>query len=295
MAATMPSPRHEAAVFSDGQVVYAAGGLTDGSEILTQIVRYSPAEDAVTVLNEALPIAIYAAGVAWTGSAAYFFGGLGNESVLNQIVCYVPGSAPRLVSARLPFATYNAAAVWTGTVIYVIGGQQAGALSQILSYNPTTDTLTKLTSTLLVGVEAPAVFWDGKLVWILGGKVSTGNGLGAPTDVIQTFDPSSGVVKFAGYLPHSVWDTPSFSDGKLFYMLDYAGADGQIDGHSSIIAFNPVDRSNTVLSYPLASRPVGRTGAWVSAFGAGYVMGGRDFTTNAMIDRLIRIVPSWRP
>jgi len=135
MAVTLPSPRHEAAVFSDGQMVYVAGGLDDKSTVLAQIVRYYPAAGTLAVMADVPPTATYAAGVAWTGSAAYLFGGLGCTTVLSQSVRYVPGRGTTIMTAKMPMAAYNVAAVWTGSRIYVFGGQKGGSLTQILAYD----------------------------------------------------------------------------------------------------------------------------------------------------------------
>jgi hypothetical protein len=63
----LPTPRHEPAVFSDGQSVFVAGGLDDQA-VLAQIVRFNPTTNVVDVLPEVLPTATYAAGVARIGA-----------------------------------------------------------------------------------------------------------------------------------------------------------------------------------------------------------------------------------
>ena len=162
-------------------------------------------------------------------------------------------------------------------------------MTQILAYDPATDSLSALASTLAIGVEAPAVFWDGSLVWILGGKVNTTTERAAGSEVIQTFEPKSGQVQSIGHLPYGVWDAPSFTEGRKYYLP--GGFNTSTTGYTSIIAFDPVDRSSSFLSFAVPVRLAGRVGTWVSSVGAAYLFGGTDHSTNALSDKIVRIVP----
>jgi hypothetical protein len=212
MTAVLPSPRHEPAVFSDGDSVFVAGGLNDKSTLLAEIVRFHPGTGVVTTLPEVLPTAMYAAGVAWTGSAAYIFGGLSKSGALRQIVRYAPAEGTATVmSAQLPLAAYNVGAVWADSVIYVVGGMAGVHQPQILRYDPASDTLTTMEAKLPVGVEEPAVFWDGSWVWILGGKADAAGTTGAASNAIQVFDPMAGEATLVGNLPYALWGAPAFT------------------------------------------------------------------------------------
>lgn len=286
----LPSPRHEPAVFSDGQSVYVAGGLSDKNVQLAQIVRFDPSASTVTILPEMLPTATYAAGVAWTGSAAYLFGGLGVAGVLSQIVRYEPSTGiARTMNARLPQAAYNVGAVWTGAAIYVLGGVNGTHLTQILKYDPASDTLSTLPSTLPVGTEAASVFWDGSAVWILGGKTDAVGSTGVATNAIQIFDPATGQASLAGSLLYAAWDVPSFSDGKNFYLP--GGYASTSDGYASILRFDSSARTSSALPMVLPIRLAGRVGTWVSSVSAGYLCGGADTITGKTSDKIIQVVP----
>ena len=286
----LPTPRHEPAVFSDGQSVFVAGGLDDQG-VLTQIVRFNPTTKVVNVLPEVLPTATYAAGVAWTNTAAYLFGGLGNSGALSQIVRYSPSEASAtIMKAQLPRAAYNVVAVWADSVIYVVGGYAAGVhLTQILRYDPSSDTLTTIPATLPVGVEEAAVFWDGSLVWILGGKADAAGTTGTASNAVQVFDPSSGEVKLAGTLPYGVWGVPAFTDGDLFYLP--GGSSSTSTGYTSIFSYDPVAQSASTFDFALPVHIGGRGGAWVSSQWAGYICGGADTQTGKMSDKIIQVVP----
>jgi hypothetical protein len=292
LPSVLPTPRHEPAVFSDGQAVFIAGGLDDSNLCLTQIVRFEPREGGVTVLPEVLPTASYAAGVAWTGTAAYLFGGIGHDGALRQIVRYEPSQGTAtMMSAQLPLATYNVAAVWTGTAIYVFGGVAGGThLNQILKYDPAMDSLSPLATVLPVGIEAPAAFWDGSLAWLLGGKAdAAGSVSGTGANAIQVFDPATGQASLGGSLPYAAWDVPAFTDGRDFYLA--GGYATTSTGHTSILRFDPVAKVASTLAIALPVRVSGRVGAWVAAVAAGYLCGGADFTTGQVSDRIVQVVP----
>jgi N-acetylneuraminic acid mutarotase len=288
--AVLPTPRHEPAVFSDGQSVFVAGGLDDQT-VLTQIVRFNPSTNAVDVLPEVLPTATYAAGVAWTDTAAYLFGGLGKNGALSQIVRYSPSEASAtIMKAQLPKAAYNVVAVWADSVIYVVGGYVAAVhLTQILRYDPSSDTLTTMTATLPVGVEEPAVFWDGSLVWVLGGKADAAGTTGTASNAVQVLDPSSGEAKLAGTLPYGVWGVPAFTDGDLFYLP--GGSSSDSTGYTSIFSYDPVAQSASTFDFSLPVHIGGRSGAWVSSQWAGYICGGADTQTGKKSDKIIQVVP----
>ena len=290
-APVLPSPRHEPAVFSDGESAYVAGGLDDKGTLLSQIVRFTPSSATMTVLPETLPTPSYAAGVAWTGTTAYLFGGIGPTGALRQIVRYVPASgATTVMSAQLPVAVYNVGTVWTGDAVYALGGQAAGVhLTQILKYDPATDTLSPLPTGLPVGIEAPAVFWDGNLVWVLGGKVDAAGSSGVATNVVQTFSPASGQAVQIGTIPYAVWDMPAFSDGKVFYVP--GGSQTSTTGYTSILRFDPATQVASTLGFSLPVRAAGRVGTWVASVGAGYICGGADYATGKPSDKIVQVVP----
>ena len=289
-AGMLPSPRSEASVFSDGRSVYVAGGLDHRNVGLAEIVRFDPTTDTVTALPETLPWPNYAAAVAWTGSAAYIFGGLDSRTVVDHIVRYSPGkNEPRLMSSRLPLAVYNAAAVWTGKAIYIFGGVNGGHLAHIFEYDPASDTITRLPATLPIGVEAPGVFWDGKVVWILGGKIDEVGTSGAPTDAIQTFEPSTKQARWVGHLPYPVWDSASFGDGKVFHLV--GGNSWPGEGYDSIVRFDPSGQGTYVVPIVLPLRMAGHVGTWVSSVSAGYVCGAGDVRRERPSAMILRVVP----
>ena len=291
MTAVLPSPRHEPAVFSDGDSVFVAGGLDDKSTLLAEIVCFNPSTGVVAVLPEVLPTAMYAAGVAWTESAAYIFGGLGKGGALRQIVRYVPseGSAT-VMNALLPLAAYNVGVVWADSVIYIVGGMAGVHQPQILRYDPTSDTLTTMDAKLPIGVEEPAVFWDGSWVWILGGKADAAGTSGVASNAIQVFDPMTGEATLVGTLPYALWGAPAFTDGDVYYLP--GGSATTYNGYTSILKYDPFEETSTTLDIAL---PVhaggGSTGTWVWSMMAGYLCGGADTQTGKLSDKIIQVVP----
>ncbi len=290
LGAVLPTPRHEPAVFSDGNAVFVAGGLDDKSTLLADIVRFDPGTGAVTVLPEALPTPMYAAGVAWTPTGAYLFGGLDKTGALRRIVRYVPGTGTvTIMNALLPSAAYNVTAVWADSAIYVVGGVAGGHLAQILRYDPTSDTLTSVAATLPVGVEEPGVFWDGSVVWILGGKADAAGTTGVATNAVQVFDPATGEATLAGNLPYALWGAPAFGDGDFFYLP--AGSASNSTGYTSILSFDPMAGEATPLDFALPLYVGGHVGTWVSSMWAGYICGGADAQSGKPSDKIIQVVP----
>jgi len=279
----LPTPRHEAAVFSDGKVVYAAGGLDSRKGFLTEILRFDPGSGKVTILPETLPNPTQAAGVGWTGKAAYLFGGRNGGGFLNQIVRYRPGTGEvTLMRATLPTAGYSLGVAWTGKVFYLFGGFTGADSDQILRYDPAADVLTVLPVSMPFGSQAPGVFWDGQGAWILGGA---SNGASAH---IQFFDPRTGQVTEVGSLPYGLWVPAGFYDGAAFYL---AGGASNHSGYASILRFDPAVGQATAISTRLPFRLGGRIATWVAAAGCAYLLGGQVPPGGRFFDTIIRVVP----
>jgi hypothetical protein len=281
--ATLPTPRHEAAVFSDGKLVYAAGGLNSRDGFLTEIIRFDPASGAITVMNEHLPNPTQAAGVAWTGQAAYLFGGRNQTGLLRQIVRYEPRSGSvKQMKAQLPVGAYSIGVVWTGSVFYLLGGFDGNDVNRILRYDPAADVITTVRPVLPVPAQAPAVLWDGKGVWILGGAAH------GPSDAIQYFDPAAGKATRVGHLPYPVWVPASFYDGACLYL---AGGAAMRSGYDSIIAFDPRTGQAVTLAPRLPDVISGRVATWVTSLHAAFLLGGEDPRNDAHTDEIIRLGP----
>jgi hypothetical protein len=279
----LPSARHEMAVFSDGRVVYAAGGLDSRAGFLTEILRFDPATGQITLLPETLPNPTQAAGVGWTGEAAYLFGGRNASGFLTQIVRYQPSTGKvTLMKDQLPVGAYSLGVAWTGSLFYLFGGFTGVDSDQILSYDPVADVLTVSNQRMPAASQAPGVFWDGQGAWILGGA---NHGAG---DAIQFFDPRTGEVTQVGRLPYVVWVPASFYDGATFYL---AGGANNYSGYASILRFDPSAGQATRISTALPIRLGGRVATWVASAGCAYVMGGQDPPGGALLDTIIRVVP----
>jgi hypothetical protein len=234
-------------------------------------------------LPETLPYPTQAAGVGWTGKAAYLFGGRSSSGLLTQIVRYRPGSGEvTLMKAELPTAGYSLGVAWTGKVFYLFGGFTGVDSNQVLRYDPAADVLTVLPATMPFGSQAPGVFWDGQGAWILGGA---SNGA---SDHIQFFNPVSGRVTEGGRLPCKTWVPAGFHDGSVFYL---AGGASNYSGHTAILRFDPGKGQATRISTRLPFRLGGRIATWVDSAGCAYLMGGQDPPGGRFFDTIIRVVP----
>ncbi len=293
VVARLPSPRHSAAVFSDGKVVYALGGCDDAGNALKEIVRFAPATGAVTVLPEILPLPIYGASIAWTGNAAYLLGGLSSGGAdTRQILRYEPATgAVTQMKAKLPSGAFAMGAAWTGSTIYLLGGSSYEPtfhnLNQILSYDVAGDSLVTLPGVLPAAVDGPIAFWDGTSAWAIGGNSS-----GVPSVAVQRLDPGSGRATLAGTLDVGLWAPAAFYDGSHQFLVGGVKQLVPVQvGYRTILSFDPKTSKTTTLPLSLPFNVSGGVGAWVSSLSAGYLLGGVDYDAAKAIDTVIRIRP----
>ena len=137
MAATLPTPRSLTSAVQVGADIYIFGGL-DATGFLDEIVRYSPATDTVTVMQNTLLNHLGNMGVVSDGTHAYLFGGTGCR---NEIVRYTPASDRIMImQAVLPSGRQDSSAIWDGTNAYIFGGRASARLDEIVRYDPSLDT-----------------------------------------------------------------------------------------------------------------------------------------------------------
>ena len=143
VSARLPSPRHEAAVFSDGRYAWVLGGEVDAPNQLstTEIVRYSvmldsllaldPVSRELTVSNLRWPFTHWESAMVWNGRSGWFLGG-GTllQRYLTSIVRFDPGAG---VTAQLPGTRIVRAGVWVGDAGFVFGGVTGTPLSPVVT------------------------------------------------------------------------------------------------------------------------------------------------------------------
>lgn len=109
----------------DGTHAYLFGGKTCGADPngnieCDEIVRFSPSDNNVTILNSSLPKPVSVTAAAWEGLAAYIFG---NETKTDEIIRYRPATdEATTMSAKLPEIRRATNSFWNGTEAYVLTG-----------------------------------------------------------------------------------------------------------------------------------------------------------------------------
>lgn len=199
MRATLPEPRFEFAVASDGQYAYILGGK--GYRGLTaDILCYDPAADRVVRMQAQLPSPRHVFDAVWTGREVLAFGGRGDPRFLDEIVRYDPvRDQVEVMPARLPTPRWGAAAVWTGSLAYIFGGGEGGAentVAQIVRYDPGRNALEVMPGGLPSGRCGMPAIWDGQAAYVFGGT-ETDTTEGTPVDEIVCYTPGPDTLRAA--------------------------------------------------------------------------------------------------
>lgn len=217
MSASLPSGRYTTAV-AHGSYIYLLGGkagTADSPIYLDSILRYDPAVDSLEEMPSSLHTPLSAGAAISDGSAIYYFSGSrGSDGFyFDQIIRYDPSvSAVEILNAKLPSKRTSVSATWDGKYAYIAGGQHKGPndekatySSQILRFDPSTQTITSLSAQLPGARAGHGDAWLRSRVWFVGGHYSNE---GARDDILK-LDPSQ---PSSSTNPQSI-PTPSDSSG----------------------------------------------------------------------------------
>lgn len=289
MGATLPGSRSGMSAVWDGANVYVFGGL--GYLRYDQIVRYNPATDTTTTMNAVLPTGRSALTAVWDGSNAYVFGGYGYDTTcscdrqMSQIVRYNPSTnAVTTMGATLPIGRAGASAVWDGTNVYVFGGLHGSlgspGLTDIVRYNPATDTVTTMGAALPTGSHSASAIWDGTSAYIFGGCCESITR--QLSNRIVRYTPATDTVTvLPTTLPTARAETSAVWDGANAFI--FGGSDGAPT--AQILRFDPGTGTVTPASALLPRPRSGTAAAWNGS--AAYVVGGFN-PTEGTIDEIVR-------
>ncbi len=182
-----------------GDSFYIFGGMTNcalscnegllSTSTSTEVVRFDPESESVTLLPDPLPIGVINAASIWTGAYAYIF--VGASCGPGNIIRFDPVTGvSSLLAATFPAVMAESSVVWTGSLVYLLGGsysecgdlvscalspsqcladQEGWPSKQIAVFNPTTEAVTVLPTTLPVGKSAAPAIWDGSAAYLFGG------------------------------------------------------------------------------------------------------------------------------
>lgn len=167
--ADLPGPRTNLAVATDGQALYALGGITGSYPDYTyhqEVFRYDPAEDAWQHLTDLpRPLAGVLAAV-WNGRL-YAFGGSDEATELDTTYIYDLERGAWSQGAPMPGGARDyGAAVPLGSHIYVVGGWEARHDCE--RYLPEEDRW-EACAPMRHGRQSPVATSDGRYLYVVGG------------------------------------------------------------------------------------------------------------------------------
>jgi N-acetylneuraminic acid mutarotase len=169
-----PYSRGSAVWVPEQEAVYIFGGRNK-TAMLDRIMKYTPNDDKLTILDTRLPTVLMGSTSVYNGQYVYTFGGKDYDDFYNTILRFDPETETLInMSARLPNPTVGASAVWTGESIFFFGGSWGGVLPHkfdtILRFDPELDNITVMDSTLTYGRSGLAATWDGEFIYVVGGS-----------------------------------------------------------------------------------------------------------------------------
>jgi hypothetical protein len=171
------TPANGAAVASDGNYVYVAGG-EDGSTALDLLQRYDPATNRWTTLSP-LPTAVRNALAVCAGGKLYVMGGDGGGAILSSLQIYNIGTGVWSSGAAMPGIRQQMGGAYYNGKIYVVGGYNSTAVSpqdQTWEYTIATDSWS-VKASLPSPLGGPGSGVVGSWLYILGGRDGTHSAL----------------------------------------------------------------------------------------------------------------------
>lgn len=264
---SMPDRFSDMGAVWTGTAAYLFGGNGAGRTIH----KYVPSSGTVVEIATRLPAERYNLSAVWDGRYAYLFGGFtGLFTPTRDIFRFDPVTETvTMMAAKLPTARAATSAVWTGQYAYVFGGE---GISQIVRYDPATDTAAATGSVLPAGMSArTAAVWSGSEAYVFGGNDAF---YGTPTDRIVRYRPESGAVDtLPARLPTRRAGVSAVWDG--YNAIVFGGYDYSTNAYATytdILKFSPQTMAVSPMSQELETAYAGM-GA-VEYGGIVYLFGG---------------------
>lgn len=186
-----------------------------------------------------------------------------------------------IMPTKMPSAISFATAVWDGTCAYIFGGStQSGPLSEILRYNPTSDTFSTMLTILPDPVcDMPAI-WTGTYAYVFGGYMAPSQ----TSDKIVRYDPSTDTITvmnaklptygFPVYSMSAVWD------GNYAYLFGGYGSD-------DILKYDPTNDQITTTNAHLPTATKWTSAVWTGQYA--YIFGGRH--SSGVTNQIVKYDP----
>lgn len=186
--------------------IYLFGGRRDGGSVTNEVLEYDPATDTLVVAGDALPTSVGGVSAAYDPGTnkIFIFGGFdggGNEN--SNILKYDPIAHSVQFSVNvLPTARTRTSAAYSPATsrIYLFGGRRFGGshLAEILEFNPATEAVTLVSTTLPSGRIETAAAYDPASGDIL---LFGGNATGTWLNDVVAFHPAGSSTTLLAPLP----------------------------------------------------------------------------------------------
>lgn len=195
----------------------------------------------------------------------------------------VEGDRFDLLPDQLPTGRAYGSAVWSGSRVYYYGGESAaGALREIVSYDPATGAVAMLPAVLPTPRSGTSAVWTGSVAYVFGGYHGP-----VVADIVR-HDPAAGSVALLGArLPTARYDTSAVWTGTQAFV--FGGHDGaDLD---QIVRFDPASGEVRIMSAKLPYARAATSAAWDGRYA--YVFGGTYGTPAGYVssDEIVRYDP----
>jgi N-acetylneuraminic acid mutarotase len=171
--AALPSSLYAAtAAYSNfDEKIYIFGGIKSGNVATNEIIQFDPVTRTVNGFGAMLPAARSYLASASIGVKIYLFSG---NVATDAIWEFNPGFINRGItvrSERLPVPRKYATVITDGTKAYILGGFTAATqfISEVLEYNPATETAPTVAGTMPTTLGGFSAFHNGVKGYIFGG------------------------------------------------------------------------------------------------------------------------------
>ena len=119
-----------------------------------------------------------------------------------------------------------------GNSAYIFGGYDSGYIDEILRYDPTSDTITEMSSTFDTPIAATAASWTGDGAYIFGGQT------GVISSNVYHFDPASDSIRLLDEeMPSPRYGSTAVVGAEGIYLL--GGQESPSEAINEIIRFDP--------------------------------------------------------
>ncbi|MBI5179577.1 MAG: hypothetical protein HZA04_10015 [Nitrospinae bacterium] len=258
---------------SDGEPIYAIGGLTDtsGNVSTNKVEMFSSniwtSKTSLTTSRGGLAVAAVPGTTSY--GKIYAIGGWNGTSILNTVEEYDPSANTWTAKTNMTTARDNFAACVVSGIVYAIGGWSGSAyLSSVEAYNPTTNTWSTKTSMSVARETLTCSVVNGK-IYAIGGDSSTNFTL----TTVEEYNPSTNTWTTKTSMPTSRRYLTSTAVNNKIYVI--GGADSTNTVSKVVEVYDPAtDTWTTGVSLTLARSSLGAAAITVSNVAKIYSIGG---------------------